>query len=121
MKVDVLVVGGGLAGLSAVLFWEDAVAGCFSATTNIRAMAHRKPSMLSWARAVPHRRLSCARRRKREVARYESVIVRRTRVTTINPSGSEFEFECSDGDGGVASNSPPWTARVLRHLGASLP
>jgi thioredoxin reductase len=102
MKFDVLVVGGGPAGLSGAL---------------LLGRCHRKALLCDEG----HQRNLCSRAihgllgrdgrspgdflgvARTELSRYTSASVRGTRVTAITPAGEEFDFVCADGTTGTAS------------------
>jgi thioredoxin reductase len=102
MQFDVLIVGGGPAGLSAAL---------------ILGRCHRKALLCDEGRQrnlSSHAIHGLLGREGRspldfldealeEVSRYKSVEVRRTRVTDIVAAGKAFDFVCSDGTHGTAS------------------
>ena len=102
MKFDVLIVGGGPAGLSAALLLgrchRKALLCDEGHQRNLSSHAiHGLPSQEGRS---PAEFLDEARK---ELARYKSVSVRETRVTDICPAGEEFEFVCADGTTGAAS------------------
>jgi thioredoxin reductase len=102
MQFDVLIVGGGPAGLSAAL---------------ILGRCHRKALLCDEGRQrnlSSHAIHGLLGREGRspsdflhealeQLSRYKSVEVRRTRVTDIVPAGEGFEFVCADGTQGTAS------------------
>jgi thioredoxin reductase len=102
MKFDVLVVGGGPAGLSAALI----LGRCHRKTLLCdegyqRNMAsHAIHGLLGREGRSPAAFLDEARQ---DLTRYRSISVRGTRVTDITPTGNEFEFVCADGTTGIAS------------------
>jgi thioredoxin reductase len=102
MKTDVLVVGGGPAGLSAALILgrcHRKVLVCDGG--NPRNLAsHSIHGLLGREGMAPSAFLHEARR---DLARYTSVSIRQTQVTVINPAENGFEFGCADGTAGVAS------------------
>jgi thioredoxin reductase len=102
MKFDVLVVGGGPAGLSAALILGRCHRSALLCDDgHQRNMAsHAIHGLLGREGRSPAVFLDEARR---ELTRYRSVSVRRTRVTGITPTGTEFEFVCADGTTGIAS------------------
>jgi thioredoxin reductase len=102
MKFDVLIVGGGPAGLSAALILGRCHRKALLCDDgHQRNMAsHAIHGLLGREGHSPAVFLDEARR---ELNRYRSVSVRRTRVTDITPTGTEFEFVCADGTTGIAS------------------
>src|SRR5436190_23261524 len=102
MKFDVLIVGGGPAGLSAalllgrchrnVLLCDEGRQRNLSspAIHGLLGREGRSPSDFL------HEALE-------ELLRYDSVSVLGTRVTDIIPAGGKFEFVCADGTTGTAS------------------
>ena len=103
MKFDVLIVGGGPAGLSAALILgrchRKALLCDEGHQRNLSS--HAIHGLLGTGRPVslgfPGRGAG------KNSSRYKSVSVRGTRVTDIIPGGEEFEFVCADGTTGTAS------------------
>ena len=102
MKFDVLIVGGGPAGLSAALLLgrchRNSLLCDEGHQRNLRS--HAIHGLLGREGRSPSDFLDEARK---ELSRYKSVSLRRTRVTAITPAGEEFEFVCADGTTGTAS------------------
>ena len=102
MKFDVLIVGGGPAGLSAALLLgrchRNSLLCDEGHQRNLRS--HAIHGLLGREGRSPSDFLDEARK---ELSRYKSVSLRRTRVTAITPPGEEFEFVCADGTTGTAS------------------
>jgi thioredoxin reductase len=102
MQFDVLVVGGGPAGLSAAL-----ILGRCHRTVLLCDEGHQRNlgsraihGLLGREGRSPVSVLDEARK---DLSRYKSVSVRGTRVTAISRAGEEFEFVCADGTAGSAS------------------
>jgi len=102
MKVDVLIVGGGPAGLSAALILgrcHRQVLVCDDDQQRNRA-SHAIHGLLGGEGRSPAGFLEDARH---DLARYVSVSIKVTRVNDIRPAGECFEFDCTDGTTGSAS------------------
>jgi thioredoxin reductase len=102
MKIDVIIVGGGPAGLSAALVLgrcRRQVLLCDDDQPRNRA-SRAIHGLLGREGLSPSAFLKEARR---ELTRYNSVSFCQTRVTDITPAEEGFEFTCADGTGGVAS------------------
>jgi len=102
MIFDVLIVGGGPAGLSAALILgrcHRKILLCDEGQQrNLRSKAVH--GLLGHEGRSPSSFLNEARK---DLARYEAVSLRRTRVTDISPLASGFAFSCSDGTTGRAA------------------
>jgi len=102
MQFDVLIVGGGPAGLSAALILgrchRKALLCDEGRQRNLSS--HAIHGLLGREGRSPSDFLDEA---LEEVSRYKSVEVRRTRVTDIVAVGKAFDFLCSDGTHGTAS------------------
>ena len=104
MKFDVLIVGGGPAGLSATLILgrcHRKVLLCDEGHQR-NLSSHAIHGLLGREGRSPAVFLDEARR---ELTRYKSVSVRATRVNEILPTGNEFEFVCADGTTGILQKS----------------
>src|ERR1700712_4372536 len=102
MQFDVLVVGGGPAGLSAALILgrcHRTVLLCDEGHQR-NLSSHAIHGLLGREGRSPASFLDEARK---DLSRYKSVSVRGTRVTAINRAGEGFEFVCADGTAGSAS------------------
>lgn len=102
MKADVLIVGGGPAGLSAALILgrcRRKVIVCDENQQRNRA-SHAIHGLLGREGTSPKQFLEQARR---DLARYESVALKVARVTDIRIEEEGFSFVCSDGSAGSAS------------------
>jgi thioredoxin reductase len=102
MQFDVLIVGGGPAGLSAALI----LGRCHRRVLLCDAWRQRNMSspaihgLLGREGRSPSSFLTEARE---ELSRYETVLVRETSITDIVPAGDAFAFSCADGATGKAS------------------
>jgi thioredoxin reductase len=102
MKLDVLIVGGGPAGLSATLILgrcHRKVLLCDEGHQR-NLSSHAIHGLLGREGQSPAGFLGEARR---ELSRYKSVSVRATRVNEIMPTGDAFQFVCADGTTGIAT------------------
>jgi thioredoxin reductase len=102
MKIDVLIVGGGPAGLSAAAILGRCHRQVLVCDDNKQRNRASKAihGILAREGLPPSAFLAEA---QGELTRYRSVSFRRTRVTDIRPAGDGFAFGCADGTGGVAS------------------
>jgi thioredoxin reductase len=102
MKFDVLVVGGGPAGLSAALLLgrchRKALLCDEGHQRNLSS--HAIHGLLGREGRSPGDFLGEARK---ELSRYKSVSLRGARVTVLTAAGGEFDFVCADGTTGTAS------------------
>jgi thioredoxin reductase len=102
MQFDVLIVGGGPAGLSAALILgrcHRKALLCDEDHQRNRA-SHAIHGLLGREGRSPAAFLDEARQ---ELTRYRSISVRGTRVAEITPTGDKFAFTCTDGSTGIAS------------------
>lgn len=102
MKLDVLVVGGGPAGLSAALILgrcHRKLLLCDEGHQRNLA-SHAIHGLIGREGRSPAAFLDEARQ---ELARYKTIALRETRVTGITRTDGEFEFVCADGTAGVAT------------------
>jgi thioredoxin reductase len=102
MNVDVLVVGGGPAGLSAALILGRCHRKVFLGDDEQQRnrASQEIHGLLGSNGRSPTQFLQDARR---ELGRHKSVAIRRTRVTEINPGNEGFTFACADGTSGSAA------------------
>jgi thioredoxin reductase len=102
MKLDVLIVGGGPAGLSAALILgrchRKALLCDEGHQRNLASRAIH--ALLGREGRAPAALLNEARQ---ELAHYKSIALRETRVTEITRAGDQFQFVCADGTSGLAS------------------
>ena len=102
MNIDVLIVGGGPAGLSAALVLgrcHRQVLVCDEARQRNRA-SQAIHGLLGREGKPPSAFLGDARR---DLARYDSVAIKVAKVIAITPAGDGFEFDCDDGSWGFAA------------------
>ena len=102
MNIDVLIVGGGPAGLSAALVLgrcHRQVLVCDEAQQRNRA-SQAIHGLLGREGKPPSAFLGDARR---DLARYDLVAIKVAKVTAITPAGDGFEFDCDDGSRGFAA------------------
>ena len=102
MKIDVVIVGGGPAGLSAALILGRCHRQVLLCDDNQQRNRASKAihGLLGREGQPPSAFLEEARQ---ESKRYKSVLYRGTRVTNIRPVEDGFAFDCADGTGGIAS------------------
>ena len=102
MKFDVLIVGGGPAGLSAALIlWRCHRKALLCDEGHQRNLSsHAIHGLLGREGRSPSAFVDEARQ---ELSLYKSISLRGTRVTDIIPRGDDFEFVCADGTTGSTS------------------
>lgn len=102
MKVDVLIVGGGPAGLSAALVLGRCLRRVLICDENRQRnrASHAIHGLLAREGKSPAAFLDEARR---DLARYETVQLKVSRIVDIRPEGRVFTFACADGSMGTAA------------------
>ena len=102
MKMDVLIVGGGPAGLGAALILGRCHRQVLLCDDNQqRNRASKAIHGLLGREGLPP--TAFLEEAGQELTRYKSLSFRGTRVTDIRPAEDGFAFDCADGTGGVAS------------------
>jgi thioredoxin reductase len=102
MKIDVLIVGGGPAGLSAALILGRCLREVLFCDDNQQrnGASHAIHGLLGLEGRSPSGFLEEARQ---DLACYKSASIKETRVIDIRPTDNGFEFDCADGTTGAAS------------------